>query len=79
MPFCFAIALASLVFLRWPHPVALKQAEHRSHAWPKRCPCLSESSLSAVPRMGRSTAHRCGRIAAECVGRQRLRPGFGNR
>ncbi|OQP37779.1 hypothetical protein IB62_013765 [Xanthomonas euvesicatoria] len=51
----------------WPwillHPVALKRAEHRSHGWPKRRPCLSVASLGAVPRVARSAGDRCGLIA----------------
>ncbi|RJU10954.1 hypothetical protein XcmpCFBP7700_06905 [Xanthomonas campestris] len=52
--------------------LALKRAEHRSHAWPKRRPCLSAASLGAVPRVARSTGHRCGFIAPDRVGRARF-------
>ncbi|MFS8462480.1 hypothetical protein EIP99_20630 [Xanthomonas campestris pv. raphani] len=51
---------------------ALKRAEHRSHAWPKRRPCLSAASLGAVPRVARSTGHRCSFIAPDRVGRTRF-------
>ncbi|APP75434.1 hypothetical protein BJD12_09420 [Xanthomonas vesicatoria ATCC 35937] len=54
------------------HPVALKRAEHRSHARPKRRPCLSEASLGAVPRMARSAGNRCGCIAPDRARRQRF-------
>ncbi|MFS8394468.1 hypothetical protein EIQ02_08640 [Xanthomonas campestris pv. raphani] len=53
-------------------PFALKRAEHRSHAWPKRRPCLSVASLGAVPRVARSTGHRCSFIAPDRVGRTRF-------
>ena len=58
----FAVALGLSLRFRCSPLVsfALKRAKHRSHAWPKRRPCLSVSSLGAVPRVARSTGHRCG-------------------
>ncbi|MFS8376593.1 hypothetical protein EIQ19_06720 [Xanthomonas campestris pv. campestris] len=70
----FAVALGLSLCFRCSPLVsfALKRAEHRSHAWPKRRPCLSVASLGAVPRVARSTGHRCGFIAPDRVGRARF-------
>ncbi|AAM40285.1 hypothetical protein EIQ06_17230 [Xanthomonas campestris pv. campestris] len=53
------------------HPVALKRAEHRSCAGPKRRPFLSAASLGAVPRVARSTGHRCSFTAPHRTGSRR--------
>ncbi|RFF51255.1 hypothetical protein D0A35_07055 [Xanthomonas campestris] len=70
----FAVALGLSLCFRCSPLVsfALKRAEHRSHAWPKRRPCLSVASLGAVPRVARSTGYRCGFIAPDRVGRARF-------
>ncbi|ETC85800.1 hypothetical protein XHC_3817 [Xanthomonas hortorum pv. carotae str. M081] len=62
----------SLVAVDFAAPSRLRASRAPQPCVAEEAPCLSAASLGAVPRMARSTGHRCGCIAPDRVRRQRF-------